>query len=287
MKSIWTEKWHEDLECFRVNLIEGHKNLFFNVTEDSFNEMIDKLKADVDGLEYDDMKVELSRIAAAIGDAHTSVVFPVNTYLPLKFYIFEDGVYIINASEEYRDLLYKKVECIEGISIDEVLMELSNIISHENEFLLKAQASKYLQAVDVLYGLCICDSKDEVMITVDLEEVSLKTVSMQDLRYIEGLKLPIYARYNSINYWLEEAKDELYIKYNSCREDGVEALSEKINRTIDLINKNAISKVTVDLRNNLGGDSTLIKPLIDFLKNNEKINKKENLKVIIGRETFS
>ncbi|MGL4873310.1 MAG: peptidase S41, partial [Clostridium sp.] len=81
MKSIWTEKWHEDLEFFRVNLIEGHKNLFFNLAEERFNEMIDKLKDDVDSLEYDDMKVELSRIAATVGDAHTSVVFPVNTYL--------------------------------------------------------------------------------------------------------------------------------------------------------------------------------------------------------------
>ncbi|MGL5648101.1 MAG: peptidase S41, partial [Clostridium sp.] len=268
-------------------LIEGHKNLFFNVTEDRFNEMIDKLKSDVDMLEYDDMKVELSRIAAAICDAHTGVVFPVSTYLPVRFYIFEDGVYIINVSKDYEELLYKKVDCIQGISIDEVLMDISTIVSHENEFLLKAQSAKYLQAVDVLYGLCICDSKEEVMITVEGKEVSLKAVSMQDLCYMECAKLPRYARDNHINYWFERVNDELYIKYNSCREDGVESLSEKINKTIDCILKNNTSKVTIDLRNNLGGDSTLIRPLIDFLKGNEEINKKENLKVIIGRETFS
>ncbi|WP_297639106.1 hypothetical protein [uncultured Clostridium sp.] len=179
------------------------------------------------------------------------------------------------------------MEYIEGIPIDEVILELSNIISHENEFLLKAYLAKYLQGVDVLYGLCICDSREEVIITVGGKDISLKTVSMQNLNYIEEIKLPIYARNNGSNYWFEEINDELYIKYNSCREDGIKTLNEKINETIDFINEKSISKITIDLRNNLGGDSTLIKPLIDFIKDNEKINTKENLKVIIGRETFS
>ena len=64
-------------------------------------------------------------------------------------------------------------------------------------------------------------------------------------------------------------------------------MNEKINETIDFINYNNIAKVTIDLRNNLGGDSTLIQPLINFINGNDKINRKENLKVIIGRETFS
>lgn len=287
MKSIWTEKWCEDLEFFRGSLIKNHKNLFFKISEVKFNEMIDKLKEEVESLEYDDMKVEISRIAAAVGDAHTTVLFPVNKYLPIRFYIFEDGVYIINVSEEYKDLLYKKVEYIGEVPINEVLEDLSNIISHENEFLLKAQLAKYLQAVDVLYGLYICDNKENVTITVEGKEVALKTVSQDELNYIEIMKLPIYAKNNSNNYWFEEVNDELYIKYNSCREDGIKTLSEKINETIDFINEKDISKVTIDLRNNLGGNSTLIKPLIDFIKDNEKINTKENLKVIIGRETFS
>ncbi|WP_297639104.1 hypothetical protein [uncultured Clostridium sp.] len=108
MKSSWTEKWCEDLEFLKVNLIQNHKNLFFKISEVEFNEMIDKLKEEVENLEYDDMKVEISRIVATVGDAHTAVLFPVNKYLPVKFYLFEDGVYIINVSEDYKDLLYKK-----------------------------------------------------------------------------------------------------------------------------------------------------------------------------------
>ena len=53
------------------------------------------------------------------------------------------------------------------------------------------------------------------------------------------------------------------------------------------MDENKPSKVTVDLRNNLGGDSTLIRPLIDYLKNHEELNNSQRLKVVIGRETFS
>ena len=43
--------------------------------------------------------------------------------------------------------------------------DLSKIISHENKYFLKAQATKYLQAADVLYGLLICDDKNKIKIT--------------------------------------------------------------------------------------------------------------------------
>ena len=132
-----------------------------------------------------------------------------------------------------------------------------------------------------------CDDKEKVKITVEGKEISLKTVSPDKLKYIGVTKLPIYAKNSSSNYWFEKLNDEIYIKYNSCREDGIKTLNEKINETIDFISDNNIWKVAIDLRNNLGEDSTLIQPLINFIKGNNKINRKENLKVIIGRETFS
>ena len=181
MEDTWKKKWSEDLDFLKQKLIKKHKNLFFKISEDKFNEMIEKLKEEVDNLEYDDMKVEISRIVAAIGDAHTAVLFPVNKYLPVKFYCFEDGVYIIKVNDGYDKLLYRKVEYIEGVAIDEVLSKLSNIISHENEFLLKSQAAKYLQAVDVLYGLYLCDNKEKVKITVEGKEIILKTFSPDKL----------------------------------------------------------------------------------------------------------
>ena len=62
------------------------------------------------------MKVELSRLVAMIKDAHTAISFPVERYIPLKFYCFVDGVYIIQVSKGYERLLYKKVIAIEDLA---------------------------------------------------------------------------------------------------------------------------------------------------------------------------
>ena len=125
-------------------------------------------------------------------------------------------------------------------------------------------------------------------VAIDDEVIEIKTVDADELIYME-IDLPIYATNDKENYWYKylECNDELYIKYNLCRENGEISIKDKIDKSIKFIEDNSINKVTVDLRNNSGGDSTLIEPLIEYIKKNEKINTKENLKVIIGRETFS
>ena len=288
MKSQWEEKWLEDIEFLKEDLIEKHKNLFFNISRKEFDSRIDKLKSMIGDLDYEEIKIEISRVVASIGDAHTSVAFPANKYLPIKFYWFEDGIYIIRTSEAYKNLLFKKVIAIEDIKIDEILHELSEIISFENEYFFKAQSMKYMQVAEVLYGLLISDSMDNIKITTEHNTVTVKTVNINELKYSDS-QLPLYARRSNENLWYEylEDKEELYIKYNYCREDENKKISTKITEIINFIEKDSTCKITIDLRNNLGGDSRLIEPLLCYIKNNPRINNKEKLKVIIGRETFS
>ena len=287
MENTWEKKWVEDIEYLKEELKKRHKNLFAYTEEESFNEKIENLKDMVNELDYEEMKVEISRVVASLRDAHTSLIFPAKRFIPLKFYYFNHGVYIINTCKGYEKLLFKKVLALGDMKIEEVLEELSNIISFENEYFFKAQSMKYMQIAEVLYGLLIIDTMDKVKITLDEGEYEVLSCSFEDLVYTNK-RLPMYAKNDFSNLWFEVLESgELYIKYNSCREQGEESIGKKIENIICLIEKENIEKVTVDLRNNLGGDSTLFTPLIDYLKNSEKINKKENLKVIIGRETFS
>lgn len=288
MNKIWEQRWIEDIDCLKNTLIEKHKNLFFNISREEFEMKVSGLKSMINNLDYDEMKVELSRIVAMIKDAHTSIHFPVERYIPLRFYCFSDGVYIIDVTKGYENLLYKKVTAIEDSVMEEVIEELSKIISHENKYFLKAQCTKYFQAADVLYGLLICNDKNKIKITVENEIIEVETVKANELNYIENINVPIYAKKANENYWFRYINEDdlLYIKYNSCRENDI-PLKDKISSTINFIEKNNIMNLTIDLRNNLGGDSTLLEPLVEYLKKNTNISEKGNLNVIIGRETFS
>lgn len=293
MSKTWQEKWIEDIDYLVNNLISKHKNLFFNIKKEKFYDIVMNLKLMVNELEYEEMKVELSRVVASIKDAHTSISFPVNKFLPFKFYYFSDGIYIVETTIQYEEVLYKKVVAINKIPIEEVIQELSQIISYENEYFLKAQLIKYLQASDVLYGLLISDDINEITVTIsdgkEEKDIKVDTLKSKELDFVRNKKIPLYLKRSDENYWFQflEDKKELYIKYNSCKEYGEEILENKIEKTIEFIEQNEVNKLTIDLRHNLGGDSTLVQPLIEFIKNHDGINKKGNLKVIIGRETFS
>jgi len=102
MESEWKKKWVEDIDYLKEELINNHINLFAYTKEDEFNKKIEELKKIIDKLDYEEMKVEISRIIASIRDAHTSLIFPARRFIPLKFYCFNDGVYIINSTKEIK-----------------------------------------------------------------------------------------------------------------------------------------------------------------------------------------
>jgi len=56
---------------------------------------------------------------------------------------------------------------------------------------------------------------------------------------------------------------------------------------IGMIEGAEVECLIIDMRNNLGGNSTLLEPFIEWLGKCDKINKENALYVIIGRDTFS
>ena len=72
MENTWEKKWVEDIEYLKEELKKRHNNLFAYTAEESFNEKIENLKSMVNDLDYEEMKVEISRVVASLKDAHTS-----------------------------------------------------------------------------------------------------------------------------------------------------------------------------------------------------------------------
>lgn len=89
-------------------------------------------------------------------------------------------------------------------------------------------------------------------------------------------------------YWYEYLKDSkvIYFSYNKCSEMEVKSFKQLSKELMDLINKEDIQKFTIDLRNNGGGNSTILDKFIEEISKS-KLNKEGKLFVIIGRKTFS
>jgi len=296
------KKWVEALNFLYKELPRRHKNLYYSISETDYLESIRSLKKALPRLESHEIKVQIAKIIASVGDAHTSINIPVYYLCPLEFYWFSDGIYSINTSKSDEALLYRKITHIDGMEIEKVIEKLSTIISHENQSFLKSLLPKYLPAIELLYGLKIARKVSGLTFTFQNEKGDHEdwfvnsypfheyTSQLQSNRIrIAEDKLPLYRKNSTQNYWMEsidEAKT-LYFNYRTCKEMASEPVADFGKRLMNFINTSAPEKLVIDMRNNTGGNSTLLDPFIDELKACNKINQRGKLFVILGRDTFS
>ncbi|HEY8908930.1 MAG TPA: peptidase S41 [Desulfosporosinus sp.] len=302
MRQDTDEKWLEDLDSLYYELPKRHKNLYFSLSKADFSESILALKRNLPRLEDSEIKVQISKIIASVGDAHTSINMSVYYLCPLEFYWFTDGIYAVNTSEADKALLYKRLTHIDGMEIEKVIETLSTIISHENESFLKSLLPKYLPAIELLYGLKIAQSFEGLTFTFQDEngkphdcfvksypfKESLDKLHLNKIKIPEN-KLPFYRRNADQNYWQEyiEPAKTIYFNYRACREMERESVQDFGNKLMLFIETSPVEKLVIDLRNNTGGNSSLLDPFIQTLQKCIKINQAGHLFVILGRDTFS
>lgn len=296
------KKWIEDVDFLYRELPKRHKNIYFTISEADFLESIQALKRNIPRLENYEIMIEIAKIIASLGDAHTSINMSVYYLCPLEFYWFSDGIYVINTSKADEVLLYKRLTHIDGMEIEKVIETLTTIISHENQSFLKSLLPKYLPAIELLYGLKLAHSVQGLNFTFEDEKgihqdcyvnsypfkESIKMLKSNEIK-IKANKLPLYRKNTDQNYWQEyiEAYKTLYFNYNACKEMENESVQNFGENLMNFIETSPIEKLVIDLRNNNGGNSTLLDPFIFELKKCKKINQEGNLFVILGRDTFS
>ena len=302
--------WLEDIEQLAEELPRLHANLFHQRSEHDFRMDVMQLKTDLPSLDDSMIVVRLMQLIASIGDAHTTLIPPIQHYLPLAFYLFEEGLFVIAAQPEHGDCLGSRVVAIEGVPIEQVMEQVKATLSHENDAFVAAHLPLYLAAADLLYGLAISEAIDAVEITFkqrtgETKSKLLTTVHHHDLNNdwlqlevhdgtdsVSGkTHLPLYRQGHEFSFWFMVLEpDSIYIQYNACRplpDYRMPAAFDDLLQPIDSQPDGPL-KLVFDLRNNRGGDSTLIEPLITAIAKRTRASPERlRVYVIIGRDTFS
>jgi hypothetical protein len=296
------KKWLEVLDVLESEMPSRHKNLFFSTNESEYMDRIHSLRENLDQLEILEIQVHLAKIVASIGDAHTSIDFPVNVLCPLEFYWFSDGIYPVNTAKADQVLRFKKITHIDGMAMEMVIEKMSEMISHENQSYLKSLLPKYLPAIEFLYGLRITDSIKGYTLTYldesgDAQDWFVSAcpypqyqAQLQGNRvYTPQDELPLFRRKSDFNYWMEylEPSKTLYFKYNICKQMVDEPVESFVEKWLRFIEESKPEKLVIDMRNNTGGNSTLLDPFIEALSKVTHLKRSGKLYVIIGRDTFS
>jgi hypothetical protein len=258
------------------------------------------------------IRTAIQALVASLEVAHTDVGWPSTTpfnYLPLSFYWFDDGIYITAASAQYRDLLGTRLLAVGRTPIGDATNILTALVPHEND-----QWPRYyiplnkLYNTDFLFGTGLTDSTAGAQLQVarDVSQqlagrpeppapssVSVTVQAFPGSQYphlIQAFQgsLPLYRQNPQLHYWatLIDGGATVYFQYNSCTEDPTLASAVFLAQLNQMLAANTVERLIVDMRNNTGGNGSILDPWIEQIKAS-RFNQAGRLYVIVGRATFS
>ncbi|MCH2181802.1 MAG: hypothetical protein MK108_07340 [Mariniblastus sp.] len=290
------DHWRADLDLLATELPQKHIDLFHTLPEAEFRQGIDSLKQSADALDDNQLTLQLMELVARVGDGHTSVQPDVGKmrFLPLQFYLFKDGLYVIQASPEWRDAFGGRVTRIGSLPIDDVLQQVSRYAARDNQQQLKNSAPRFLRVADMLVAAGAWKDVDSGTIEYqkngESKTVTCRSMSADQLNQVDWVSrkvIPMYQQKSELDHWNDWLPDSktVFFKYNRCRNKP--AFDRLVRGTSGFIAQNDVQKFVLDLRDNGGGDSRILSPLLTYLASSPKLNKPDRLFVIIGRTTFS
>jgi hypothetical protein len=314
----WARRWRADLETVRVEIPNVHANAFHTISRDEWNAAIDDLERRVPSLEHHRIIVELAKLIVRIGDGHTRLTLPVvhghgrsiaHTpttepkdpalelhNLPLRLYLYADGLYVREIDAAYGKHAGAKVVRVGTMTAAEAMAAVAPTIQRDNEQQVASQLPFNLMIPELLHAVGVTPEPGRAAFEFESASGTRTSVMLEPLhRPVEWVaarppgEAPLYLRNADSKFWFTDLPEQraLYVRINEVQDTKEEALSEFADRLFDAFDSGPAVRMIVDLRNNSGGDNTLIQGLIHRVLCSAKLKEPASLFVVIDRGTFS
>ncbi len=301
------DAWRFDLDYLVRRMERVHFNLYAKVSKQAFQEAVRELQGRIDTLKDEEIAVGVQRILALVGDGHTVSAWrprrdePLRRY-PLELYLYKEGLYVRAAAPERADIVGGRVLKIGRATAAEALAAVEPLCSRDNAMGVKQQSPIFLVNPAVLSYLKITEDMDSVSLVVQTpagKEVSaaLKPAAITRAATATFVKAnagaqssePLSFKKNDTPFWFEYVSDRklVYFQFNAVADKPDETLATFCARLFGFINEQPVETLVIDMRNNGGGNTLLMRPLVHGLIRADKVNRPGHLFVLVGRRTFS
>jgi uncharacterized protein (TIGR03437 family) len=291
--AITAAQWQSDLQFLVSHLRSTHPNLYFHVSAQDLNAAVNDLNQRIPQLSDAQITVEMMKLVAMVGDAHTSVYSPF-PILPIRFRWFSDGLFVNAAAPEYSRALGAKVIEIGNLPVKQAYDAVSTVISHENDQWVKEVSETYLGTPELLASLGVTSGPAPVRyLFQDMSGAQFEiqvSPSSSDLIWppdsTNGI-VPLWRWNYNLNYWFQylPTTQTIYLAYNRCQQMPDLSFTDFLNQVLAFSQQQPVNHMVVDLRNNTGGDSQVFQPFLDLLSANPDLRSK--VTAIIGQATIS
>jgi hypothetical protein len=266
--------------------------------------------------------VEVARFMGMLRDAHSWASIDngarlMSRAVPLRFWKFDDGVYVRAARSDLAQLVGARLTAVDGVAIDEVIDRMIDVQPGTNASLALNTAQIYLTFPEYLQALGIARDDSSVSLTLTMPggETSTKVVpvaqyqdysaaysSAQRFQTPEGWVEPSAARTapwlaqrgRPFWYYADPRHHAIVLQINEGVLDPAHPYDfEKDEYTpyiagmFDLIEKQHIDRLIIDLRHNSGGDSRMYDPLVRGIIRSRALDLPGHTLVLTSRLTES
>lgn len=278
-----------------------------------FVEQFERLTASTNGRSDFQLGLDLARILRQLGDGHSGLMGGSTEdwalTLPVQFQPFPEGMFIVAAASEHRDLVGAQVLQYGGKPIETLMAAAAETVARDNDGpYVRLQSSYRIRHLAIFHAWGLVPDRNSVSLGVrglDGRERTVTLAADAKLPDIWNLKPhppgwtslgavvpgpePLYLRHVAKNYSFEHLPQErtVYLAFNTVRNMKEEPLAAFSRRFAKFIADNPVERLVIDLRWNNGGDTSLLAPLIGAVLSSDKINRRGRLFALIGPRVFS
>lgn len=318
--ALTPEQWREDLKYLAVIVPKAHRNAFHSISQDSFTAAVAEIDQQIPSMSDHDVMVAMARLVAMLGDGHSRVSLPglidpmsdrpsitpakdaTLTFhqLPVKLRAFSNGLFVVAATSEYKELLGAQVLQIGAYPAQKALQAVYPIVNRDNQMGLSLLAPHFVAVPEVLRAQQVVQNASQIPIafqTRDGKKVSTVFTPLAPAAHagwndaLEGLGIPQPLRLRDLekNYWFEYLPDSktVFVRINVIEDSRPESIAQFARRLHSFVESNSVDRAVLDLRDCHGGDNQMFRSLLVDLIREAKIDQPGKLFVIIGRNTFS
>jgi tetratricopeptide (TPR) repeat protein len=295
------EGWVRDIEHLyqevkRVN--PDYRNRPFPA---EFERRYSELKLNVPRLSDEEVFIGMGRMLAVLHQGHITLYAEADArnairLLPVRFYVFPEGIHIIAADEGFKHLIGSRVLSIGSLSAEEALRRVNQATSVDGD-MEHLQVASRLAVTFILKGIGAIKTADSATLQIQGRSGAPQTLSLPaapssnfnaTLPAPPRVPTPLFLAKLQQKHWEQSLpeREAVYVQVNGLVADQDETLPQFGERLWSVLEESAPKNLILDLRHNGGGSTQsypqLLRTLVAFTRRSGN-----QLYVLIGRQTYS
>jgi hypothetical protein len=267
-----SERWLQDLDYLERNLVRLHADAFHTTPRRAFEAEFAAARARVETASDAALLLEVMRLVSLVGDGHTSTWAFLDAFAPLALRVEPvGGVWSVTATApEQAELLAGELLAIGARGVPELVERWAPYVAADSEADRQRRIARLLVRPEALHASGLVDEPDRVAVTIRRADgevvvaVLARSDAATELVRADAALLPSREPHRA--HWVValEGRDAVYLRYRSARDrDAFAAVAQE---ALALFDRAPHARLVVDLRGNGGGDSSVIRPLLDGLR---------------------